>query len=162
MECNVRRYDEGRVAAALPAFIRFVERDDRQGQGQGQGQNGIATGISRRRPVVTLLNQCILSIWKYAAGDPKFVDNIERYVDRDGPFVREYEADMKALATQVMNIYEANDHAESTECVVFQTNPTPRRFPTYSFLGEGGASQIRSTHDLKRESNTNETRMKHE
>ena len=112
---TLRRCAEGRVAAALPAFIEFVERDDRddvrQGQAQAQaqaqeqeqeqeqGQNANATGISRRRrSVVTLLNQCILSIWKYAGSDPKFVDDIERYVDRDGAFVREYEADMKAGA----------------------------------------------------------------
>lgn len=104
---------EQRIAVALPAFIAWAER----------GKQAF------RRPIVTLLNSCIWTIWKFSGRDPGFDSAAARR--HDSALVREFEADMEAMAQQVRGIYHAADHAESAECVVFQTNLQAVAFPEY-------------------------------
>ena len=107
----------GRIATALPAFVDFTEREG---------------GAGGRRPIVTLINQNVLTIWKYAGSDPAF--SAKDYDADDGFFVREYESDMRALATRVIDELKGRGHEESTTCVVFQTSPLAQRFPLYAHL----------------------------
>mmetsp|Transcript_9903 Transcript_9903/g.24396 ORF Transcript_9903/g.24396 Transcript_9903/m.24396 type:complete len:430 (-) Transcript_9903:872-2161(-) len=92
-----------RIDKALPDFIAWVERGEE----------------ASVRPVVTLLNSCTWTIFKFGGSEP--VLTLEAI--QDSALVEEFEADMEAMATQVMGIYAANHHPESAQCVVFQTNP---------------------------------------